>query len=64
MRISVFIKDDIWKRFQEYKKQVWGDSQSTSAIIQRALREFLDRESEKTTEVAVEKEGKGNGLGY
>jgi len=51
-RINVYLSEEIKKRLAEYRHRVWGNHHSLSAIIQRAIREFLDREEAK--EVANE----------
>ena len=46
-RINVYLSEETKERLAEYRHRVWGNHHSLSAIIQRAIKEFLDREDEK-----------------
>ena len=45
-RINIILTEDMFLRLAEYKERVWGDHHATSAILQRALKEFLDSQDE------------------
>ncbi|MBA7507864.1 hypothetical protein ES706_06593 [subsurface metagenome] len=53
-RINVYLSEETKNRLAEYRHRVWGNHHSLSAIIQRAIKEFLDREDARA------EEGKGS----
>ena len=46
-RIHIYLTAEVHKRLAEYREREWGNHHSLSAIVQKAIREFLDREKEK-----------------
>jgi len=57
-RISVYLSEEIKNRLAEYCHRVWGNHHSLSAIIQRAIKEFLDREDAREAEGKDSEKGK------
>ena len=49
-RVNVYLSEEIKERLAEYRHRVWGNHHSLSAIVQRAIREFIDREAAKVDE--------------
>ena len=49
-RVSIYLSDEIKKRLADYREREWGGHHSLSAIVQKAIKEFLDKE-EKREEV-------------
>lgn len=45
-RINVYLSEETHQWLKEYRQRVWGSHHSVSAIVQRAIREFLEREAE------------------
>jgi len=43
-RINIYLTEETRNRLASYRQRVWGNHHSLSAIIQRAIREFLDKE--------------------
>jgi predicted transcriptional regulator len=46
-RINIYLSADLQKRLAEYREREWGNHHSLSAIVQKAIKEFLDREEKK-----------------
>ena len=46
-RVNIYLSDEIKERLAEYREREWGIHHSLSAIIEKAIKEFLDREEEK-----------------
>ncbi len=46
-RVNIYLADDVQKRLAEYREREWGSHHSLSAIVQKAIKEFLDREEKK-----------------
>jgi len=49
-RVNIYLSTDIQKRLAEYREREWGNHHSLSAIVQKAIREFLDREDKRARE--------------
>jgi len=49
-RINAYLSEEIKKRLADYRYRVWGNHHSASAIIQRSIKEFLDREDAREAE--------------
>ena len=49
-RINIYLTADLQKRLAEYRQREWGNHHSLSAIVQKAIKEFWDREEEKKGE--------------
>jgi len=43
-RINIYITADLEERLKAYRQREWSGHHSLSAIVQKAVREFLDRE--------------------
>ena len=46
-RVNIYLSAEIKERLAEYLEREWGGHHSLSAIVQKAIKEFLDREEEK-----------------
>jgi len=46
-RVNIYLSADIQKRLAEYLKREWGGHYSLSAIVQKAIKEFLDKEEKE-----------------
>ncbi len=46
-RIHLYLTTDLQKRLADYRQREWGNHHSLSAIVQKAIKEFLDREEKK-----------------
>ena len=49
-RVNVYLSVEVHKRLAEYREREWGNHHSLSAIVQKAIREFLDREDKRVRE--------------
>jgi len=54
-RVNIYLSTEIQKRLAEYREREWGGHHSLSAIVQKAIREFLDKEDKRARR--EEKEG-------
>lgn len=43
-RVNIYFSDNTKQRLDEYRQRLWGNHHSISAIVQRAVKEFLERE--------------------
>jgi len=46
-RINIYLSDELQKRLGDYREREWGNHHSLSAIVQKAIKQFLDREEKK-----------------
>ena len=46
-RVNVYLSVELQKRLAEYREREWGNHQSLSAIVEKAIKGFLDREDKK-----------------
>jgi len=46
-RVSIYLSDEIQKRLADYREKEWGSHHSLSAIAQKAIKEFLDKEDKR-----------------
>ena len=46
-RVNVYLSKATQEALGEYRQRVWGGHHSVSAIVQRALREFLEKENKR-----------------
>ncbi|HUV56034.1 MAG TPA: hypothetical protein VMV84_02255 [Dehalococcoidales bacterium] len=46
-RVSIYLSVDIRKRLDDYREREWGGHHSLSAIVQKAIKEFLDKEEKR-----------------
>ena len=46
-RTSIYLSAELQKRLAEYREREWGNHHSLSAIVQKAIKEFLDREEKR-----------------
>ena len=46
-RVNIYLSAEIQERLAEYREREWGGHHSLSAIVQKAIKEFLDREEKK-----------------
>jgi len=44
----ITLSDELAKRLNDYRKRVWSNSLTLSAIAQRAIKDFLDKEESIT----------------
>ncbi len=49
-RIHIYLTAGVQKRLAEYREREWAGHHSLSAIVQKAIREFLDKEDKRTRE--------------
>jgi len=54
-RVGVYLSAEVQRRLAEYREREWGSHHSLSAIVQKAIKEFLDREEKKKREEAQPK---------
>lgn len=45
-RLGIYLSEDIVKSLREYCAREWGNHYNLSAIIQKAIKEFLERQIE------------------
>jgi len=43
-RVNIYLSADIHKRLADYREREWGGHHSRSAIVQKSIKEFLDKE--------------------
>ena len=41
-RVNIYLSTEVQKRLAEYREREWGSHHSLSAIVKKAIREFLD----------------------
>jgi len=46
-RINIYITAELEERLKAYRQREWSGHHSLSAIVQKAVREFLDKEEER-----------------
>lgn len=46
-RVNIYLSAEIKERLAEYREREWGGHHSLSAIVQKAIKEFLDREEKR-----------------
>jgi len=46
-RTNIYLSAALQKRLAEYREREWGNHHSLSAIVQKAIKEFLDREEKR-----------------
>lgn len=46
-RVNIYFSTELHKRLAEYLQIEWGGHHSLSAVVQKAVKEFLDREEKK-----------------
>jgi len=49
-RINIYLSDELQNRLGDYREREWGNHHSLSAIVQKAIKQFLDREEKKGRE--------------
>ncbi|MBA7601436.1 hypothetical protein ES703_08509 [subsurface metagenome] len=52
-RVNIYLSAELQKRLAEYREREWGNHHSLSAIVQKAIKEFLDREEKKGREAQL-----------
>ena len=60
-RIDIYLSAELQERLAEYRKREWGGLHSLLDIVQKSIREFLDKKEEKkAVEPAETKAGKSS----
>ena len=46
-RLGIYLSNELAKQLRDYCQREWGNHYSLSAIIQKAVKEFLEKENGK-----------------
>ena len=55
-RVNIYLSSELQKRLADYREREWGGHHSLSAIVQKAIKQFLDREEKAAGEKRQEAE--------